>query len=217
MQKKLILPLLILFLILQWCMFKENNFLNNTDQQTDQTENINNIENSQNTDNIENVDDVKNVENTSDSTETAQYENKIENFSLDFPKNWTVKENTFNVTISTPKDDEINENVIIVTQQLQKFLSVAEYYEETIRQLKETLENFKETKSKDITQWELKGKTIIYEHIHKDTNLTLKSLQTFFMAPENRVYSINYTATKDSFDKYIEWVETIINSFKLNK
>ena len=37
-------------------MFKENNFLNNTDQQTDQTENINNIENSQNTDNIENVD-----------------------------------------------------------------------------------------------------------------------------------------------------------------
>jgi hypothetical protein len=35
------------------------------------------------------------------------------------------------------------------------------------------------------------------------------------MAPENRVYSINYTATEDSFDTYIKWVETIINSFEL--
>jgi len=42
-------------------------------------------------------------------------------------------------------------------------------------------------------------------------------LQTFLMWPENRVYSINYTATKESFNTHIKWVEKIIDSFKMNK
>jgi hypothetical protein len=37
------------------------------------------------------------------------------------------------------------------------------------------------------------------------------------MAEENTVYIINYTATKETFDKFIEWVNKIITSFKIMK
>ena len=197
MKKKQILILFVLVLILHWCSSNKSNIPSHTNQNTDKAEIF---------------------EDNKNNSETIHYENKMENFSLDFPKNRTIKESKFNVIISTPKNDNINENVIIVFQQLQKFLSIAEYYEETILQLEKMLEWFKEIKSTDIVKWELKGKTIIYEHTYQeDENLRLKSLQTFFITSENRVYSINYTATKESFDTHIKWVEKIIDSFKMNK
>jgi len=202
MQKLITITLTTLcILTIQWCFLDQDNTQNTIkDSQT------NNIEN--NTHN-ENSNKITNKIHT--------YESKLENFSFDFPVEWTIKEDNFNIKIFTPRNDDINENIVIVTQQLQKFLSVDEYYEETIRQFKDTLEWFKEIESKDIIKWKLKWKTIVYEHTIKDKNLTLKSLQTFLMWPENRVYSINYTATKDSFDTYIKWVELIINSFILKQ
>lgn len=207
MKKSVLLWLFISILLTQWCIFNQNKTPNVAEPE--QTINSNGV--------LENNDmeNSKIDNNNNDHNETTYYENKSEKFSINFPKDRKIKESKFDVTISTPKNDDINENVIIVTQQLQKFLSIDEYYEETIQQLQETLEWFKEVKNTNITQWELKGKTIIYEHILKDKNLTLKSLQTFFMAPENRVYSINYTATEDSFDTYIKWVEIITDSFEL--
>ncbi|MCK9466869.1 MAG: DcrB-related protein [Candidatus Absconditabacterales bacterium] len=197
MKKKQILILFVLVLILHGCASNKSNIPSHTNQNTDKAEIF---------------------EYNKNNSETIHYENKMENFSLDFPKNRTIKESKFNVIISTPKNDNINENVIIVSQQLQKFLSIAEYYEETILQLEKMLEGFKEIKSTDIVKGELKGKTIIYEHTYQeDENLRLKSLQTFFITSENRVYSINYTATKESFNTHIKGVEKIIDSFKMNK
>lgn len=202
MQKLITITLTTLcILTIQWCFLDQDNTQNTIkDSQT------NNIEN--NTHN-ENSNKITNKIHT--------YESKLENFSFDFPVEWTIKEDNFNIKIFTPRNDDINENIVIVTQQLQKFLSVDEYYEETIRQFKDTLEWFKEIESKDIIKWKLKWKTIVYKHTIKDKNLTLKSLQTFLMWPENRVYSINYTATKDSFDTHIKWLELIINSFILKQ
>lgn len=146
-----------------------------------------------------------------------QYEHKLENFSIEYPKNWTLTENdySFDVMIKTPHDDNIDEHVGISIQKLQKFLSTAEYYEETIFQLKDSLESFKEISSKDFNKWKLNGKQITYEHNvweHK-----IKSQQTFLISTENTVYSINYTATKNTFDKYFEWAKLILDSFELNK
>ena len=202
MQKLITITLTTLcILTIQWCFLDQDNTQNTIkDSQT------NNIEN--NTHN-ENSNKITNKIHT--------YESKLENFSFDFPVEWTIKEDNFNIKIFTPRNDDINENIVIVTQQLQKFLSVDEYYEETIRQFKDTLEWFQEIESKDIIKWKLKWKTIVYKHTIKDKNLTLKSSQTFLMWPENRVYSINYTATKDSFDTHIKWLELIINSFILKQ
>jgi len=202
MQKLITITLTTLcILTIQWCFLDQDNTQNTIkDSQT------NNIEN--NTHN-ENSNKITNKIHT--------YESKLENFSFDFPVEWTIKEDNFNIKIFTPRNDDINENIVIVTQQLQKFLSVDEYYEETIQQFKDTLEWFQEIESKDIIKWKLKWKTIVYKHTIKDKNLTLKSSQTFLMWPENRVYSINYTATKDSFDTHIKWLELIINSFILKQ
>lgn len=202
MQKLITITLTTLcILTIQWCFLDQDNTQNTIkDSQT------NNIEN--NTHN-ENSNKITNKIHT--------YESKLENFSFDFPVEWTIKEDNFNIKIFTPRNDDINENIVIVTQQLQKFLSVDEYYEETIQQFKDTLEWFQEIESKDIIKWKLKWKTIVYKHTIKDKNLTLKSSQTFLMWPENRVYSINYTATKDSFDTHIKWHELIINSFILKQ
>lgn len=202
MQKLITITLTTLcILTIQWCFLDQDNTQNTIkDSQT------NNIENNTYNENSNKI-----------TNKTHTYKSKLENFSFDFPVEWTIKEDNFNIKIFTPRNDEINENIIIVTQQLQKFLSVDEYYEETIQQFKDTLEWFQEIESKDIIKWKLKWKTIVYEHTIKDKSLTLKSLQTFLMWPENRVYSINYTATKDSFDTYIKWVELIMNSFILKK
>jgi hypothetical protein len=48
----------------------------------------------------------------------------------------------------------------------------------------------------------LNGKKIIYEHQTSDKNL--KSQQTFMISKDNIVYSIVYTATKESFNKFLE-------------
>jgi len=202
MQKLITITLTTLcILTIQWCFLDQDNTQNTIkDSQT------NNIENNTYNENSNKI-----------TNKTHTYKSKLENFSFDFPVEWTIKEDNFNIKIFTPRNDDINENIVIVTQQLQKFLSVDEYYEETIRQFKDTLEWFKEIESKDIIKWKLKWKTIVYEHTIKDKNLTLKSLQTFLMWPENRVYSINYTATKESFNTHIKWVEKIIDSFKMNK
>ena len=143
------------------------------------------------------------------------YENKLENFVFEFPNNWIMEENKywFNVIISTPKDDEINENVWVSVQRLQKFLSIQEYYEKTSLELKEALIWFKEIESQDIKKWTLSWKRIKYEHTSWDKNLI--SEQTFLISPENVVYIINYTATKQTFDTFLTWVNIISNSFNI--
>ncbi len=195
MKKKQVLLLLPMILILSWCNLKQENILEKIDNTTWE------------------VVDSKELENN----DTNYYESKSGNFSLNFPKEWTLKENEywFDTIIFTPKDDEINENVWISVQKLQKFLSVQEYYEETISQLKDTLIWFKEIKSEDINKWTLNWKKIEYEH--KSDDKTLYSQQSFLISPENIVYSINYTATKNTFKNFIKWVELILNSFDVNK
>ena len=143
------------------------------------------------------------------------YENKAEKFSFDFADGREFQENKYGFTtiVFTPKDDNIKENVWISVQQLQKFISKQEYYEETVNKLENTLTDFKETKVEDIIQDGLEWKTITYEY--QEWDKTLKSQQTFLISKENTVYIINYTATKITFDKFINWVEKIIKSFNI--
>jgi hypothetical protein len=37
------------------------------------------------------------------------------------------------------------------------------------------------------------------------------------ISKDNIVYSIVYTATKESFNKFLEWANIILNSFKLKE
>ncbi len=161
--------------------------------------------------------EVQKIGEKADEIKARAYENKAENFSFDFADGREFQENKygFNTIVFTPKDDEIKENVWISVQHLQKFISKQEYYEETVNKLKDTLTNFEETKVEDITQDGLEWKTITYEY--QEWDKTLNTQETFLMGEENKVYIINYTATKETFNKFLEGVEQIITSFKVTK
>lgn len=196
MKKIYTLIILSIFLFTAWCSLNQKNDLNTNQEDiviTEQTD----------------------IEIENQIEESNYYENKMDKFSFELPKERTLKENElwFNAIVFTPEDDDIKENVWISVQNLQKFLSVQEYYEETIYQLKDTLIWFKEIKSEDITKWSLNWKTIKYEQTA--SGKTLLSQQTFLISPDNTVYSINYTATKETFEKFIKWVELILSSFKV--
>jgi hypothetical protein len=168
--------------------------------------------------NVINLESWTTVDKFEDINEdTLIYESKSENFIFNFKKERTFEENKFwfNTIVFTPKDDEINENVWIAVQKLQKFLSVEEYYEETIKELKSTIIWFKETKTENISKQWLNGKKIIYDHQADDRNL--KSQQTFLISKDNVVYSIVYTSTKENFNKFLKWADIIVDSFKLKE
>lgn len=143
------------------------------------------------------------------------YENKTEKFSLEFPDGREFEENKygFDTIIFTPKNDDIKENIWVSTQELQKFLSVDEYYQETVNKLNETQKGFEEIDSKNIIIDDLNWKYITYKYQEGENELKIK--QVFLISSENKVYTINYTATKDTFDDYIQNVDQIINSFQI--
>jgi len=158
------------------------------------------------------------IEDEVQKIKSRAYENKTENFSFEFADGREFQENKygFNTIVFTPKDDEIKENVWISVQHLQKAVSIKEYYQETKKKLETTLTEFKETKIEDITQDGLNGKTMTYEY--KEWDKTLSTQETFLMDEEEEtVYIINYTATKATFNKFLEGVEKIITSFKITK
>ncbi len=155
-------------------------------------------------------------QNENIETNISEYTNKINRLNFTYPKNRNLEENKFgfSVIISTPNDNEINEKVWIKFKELPKFLSVQEYYEETIFELQNTLLNFKEIETKDIKKNELNGKSITYQHIWWNKwEIKIKSKETFLISPENIVYIINYIATKDTFNKHLKEVESLIESF----
>lgn len=191
----------------------ESNNTTNQEETQDNTE-INTTSWSQ-TDNIQ----IENIQTDKNTDKSRIYENKTNNFSFEFPDGREFQEDKygFTVVVFTPKDDEVKENIWVAIQKLQKFISIQEYYEETVNKLQETLNEFNEVSHYETTNkntdW-LKWKTIIYEY--QEWELTLKSQQTFLISTENTVYILNYTATKDTFNNFIDWVEQIVNTFSLN-
>jgi hypothetical protein len=205
-KKIYIILALLLPIVLTWCSIESLIPDEETDNNIEPT--ITQIQNEVNT-------TWKVIEKKVQEPETQTYENKTEKFTFNFTEWREFQENKygFNTIVFTPQDDDIKENVWISVQHLQKFISVQEYYEETVNKLKTTLTNFEETKIEDIIQDNLEWKTITYEY--QEWDITLNSQETFLMSKKNIVYIINYTATKETFDKFIEWVKKIILSFKI--
>ncbi len=221
MKKIYLIASFVSILFLAWCGTNTTqNIDDTTNNDTNTQENLNKQQDTT-TDKVttkktDETNDIKNTETQNEGTNTRIYENKTDNFSFEFMSGRTFQENKywFTTVVFTPQDDDIKENVWIAIQKLQKYLSVQEYYEETKSKLENTIVWFQEINTKDITQAGLEWKTMTYEY--QEWELTLKSQQTFLIAENNTVYIINYTATADTFDTFIDWVNIIIDSFTLN-
>lgn len=183
--------------------------INNHNKSGTNDENVKQIENnkswSETTNNFNN--DINNR-----GIELIEYENKNFRFKLNIPDNWRFKdnENWFDLILFSPENDKINENLWIKIQTLQTKQDAESYLKKTINELKNLYTNLaqKEIRNTDSNNW----KSIIYEFF--DEWLNLKAQQTVFIL-NNKAYTFTYTATKDTFNEYIDTVNQIINSFSL--
>lgn len=159
--------------------------------------------------------EVKDEEEPEKIDWTFKYDSKLYNYTIQIPNNWNFVENEygFSVLVYTPEDWNVRENLWITIQTPQIDTNLEEYYKESMQKIAEISEWFKEIKTSDIEVNWLKGKNTIYETVQNDTNI--KSQQTVFIDSKNYIYILQYTATKETFDKYIDGVSTIIKSFKI--
>lgn len=211
----LCLALVISTMLLNWCT-KKQTWTNDVSNTTDETpieataSDTQEVEN-----NIENTEETVKNNNKNDYKWYYEYQNKSYNFTIEIPWNWTFMENEFNfpVLVYTPEDWWVRENLGISVQTPQIATDIETYYSESMKKIAEISEWFNEISSTDIEVNWLKGKSTIYETIQNDTNI--KSQQTVFIDENNYVYILQYTATKDTFDKYSKEIDHIIKSFKI--
>lgn len=75
------------------------------------------------------------------------------------------------------------------------------------------LPNFKLIESAKIKIGNLDAYKVVFTSTHPRLKILLKSLQIYIVDPKN-VYVINYMAQNDIYERHIDTVEEIINSFK---
>ena len=162
--------------------------------------------------NISNKNNNTNHNINDKNIELIEYENKKFQFKIGIPKDWNFKENKnwFDLILITPKNDKLNENLWIKIQEPKVKQDIETYTKKTIKELETLYEDFVniETKKTKFNDW----KSIIYEF--NSNWLNIKAQQTVFLI-NNNAYVFTYTATKETFDKYINTVNKITDSFSL--
>lgn len=164
-------------------------------------------EGNKNNDNWE-IDQIKNTT----EIKYIEYQNKKYNFKIQIPNTRTFQENInwFNIEIKTPKNDSINENLWIVVQELQTEETLESFTEKTIEWLKELYEDYNEITKENIEINSNEWITVTYEI--SENWYKIKAQQTAFLK-DNKSYVFQYTATKETFDNYINEINNIVNSF----
>ncbi len=143
------------------------------------------------------------------------YTNKKEWFDILIPQWRTVQENknTWRTLLSSPieKWDILNENIIITTDNQTNHKTAQEYYLDQKKWIENHIKNYNEILKEDNDiQWYDSIK-IIYQWSLWNHNLQRQQIIFF---KDSKFFLITYTATQDTFDKYINQADQIINSFK---
>jgi len=223
MKKQKLIPIVVLWIFLisaAWCSKSTSTATENEITPTQEENTIlepNNweeeiwIESNETTDNETNAEE----DTTPISNEWRyEYESKMYNFTISIPNQWNFVENEhgFSVIVYTPEDWDLRENLWITIQTPQIDTDLEEYYKDSMQKIDGISEWFKEIKTTDIEINGIKGKSTIYETVENDTNI--QSQQTVLIK-NNIVYVLQYTATKETFDKYINEINNIIKSFTI--
>lgn len=210
--KKLTFSLLILCTLISWCTTFTNKKNDNLTKSTMTNQTKENAENNLNPKN--NIEILTEQNQNIQRDESVEYENKKNSFKLKIPNNRTFQENNqwFDLILYTPKNDNINENLWIKVQELQTKETPESFIDKTVEWLQNLYETYNEIDKKNIEINWLEGISLIYEMMENWHNL--KAQQTVFLK-DNKTYVLQYTATKDTFNNYINEINNIINSFNV--
>jgi len=147
------------------------------------------------------------------------FEDKTFGTTIHYPEDWTLKENLVGIAIFiAPLEgagDKFAENVGFIIEDLGgQAISAADYLEITKQQLPNMLEDFEIVEEGAAPAEEgIDGSYIIYKGTQNGNELSW--LQTIEVS-DGKGYIMTYTASRDSFDKYLDQVGVIADSWTVH-
>ncbi|WP_372633935.1 PsbP-related protein [Cohnella sp.] len=146
------------------------------------------------------------------------FEDKVHGTTIQYPEDWTLQEGVIGIAVflAPPEDanDPFSENINFIVEDLGgQSVSAKDYLELTKQQLGQLIQDFTLVDEEVDTE---EGSDAAYmAYTGKQGDLELTWMQTVEIH-EGKAYIITFTATRDSFDKYIEQVAEIADSWTIN-
>ncbi|MHA1300589.1 MAG: PsbP-related protein [Candidatus Helarchaeota archaeon] len=147
-------------------------------------------------------------------SEFTHYKNKTFNIEIEYPSNWDVIKDgmVFLSPLEEPTDD-FRENINISVQKLPSKMSLEEFSELNISELKKIITNFKIVEGPIETKLAgIKANQITFTAVQGKYLLKFMSICTI---KNDNVYVITFTSEEDKYEKYLETVKKMIDSFKI--
>jgi eukaryotic-like serine/threonine-protein kinase len=152
----------------------------------------------------------------SNTEKYVAYENSDYGIKLERPENWSIQEeNDFlysGVILIAPQEnseDNFREEVKILVENLAKPLSLDEYTDQAVREIKSS--NTIIEQPQNITFANREGRKVIYQGQDGMKHLEVWTLKN------QKAYTATYTAEVDKFDKFAKQADTIIQSLTINR
>ena len=149
------------------------------------------------------------------------YQSSAHNFKIKYPEKWEKQElqnpviNDVVVFIAPKKNtaDAYQEQITISIEDLPKPMSLDEYNQSSLKQIKTNFTDVKILEETPKTIANHRGYTVVFDD--KDGQTNTKKMQTWTLM-NNKAYVITYTAEKSEYSQYLKTAENMMNSFEIN-
>lgn len=152
------------------------------------------------------------------STPSTVYENSAAGIRIEYPQNWELQEGVMGTLASflSPVEDSsdiMRENANIVVQDLSKQpMTLDQYTELSITQLKQLITDFHEETSEKTTWAENPAYLLVFSGKQGQYDLKWKMIWTI---KNNVAYVVTFTAQAEKYDAFLAQADQIFGSFTI--
>ncbi len=145
------------------------------------------------------------------------YENR--GVKIKYPSNWEIEELAFGSqqgakfwSHQQSVSDTFSENLLVVVNPLQQSMTLKEFTEQNIEQIKKIIPNMNILSSSDTTLNNNQAHKLVLTYSVNQQNL--KSLQIWTLK-DNKSYVVTYVAEVGEYNTFLETAQEMINSFEI--
>ena len=147
----------------------------------------------------------------------VEFENTTERIKIAYPEDWRSEDIqnplTGDIVRFLPPADT-NSRLSIRIEKLSQPLSLAEYSNSSVREIKNFLKNAKIIESSSTTLANRPGHMVVYSG--KDSQSNLNEHLEVWTLKNNKAYVISYAAKPGEYEKYLNTARAMIKSFEVN-